>query len=346
LLEERFFVVTRKGLKLITVIAISSLTLATMVMAQTRPRPSAPAAAPSLLSSLPESDAVAQVKVNRLLSDVVPRVLANNPAKLAELNASIENFKTRTGLDPRSFDQIAVGVRYTYPREGVTKLVTAALARGTFSAGAMVAAGRLAANGKYREEKYAGKSVYIFSIDESIKLFGLIDLKLGEVAASPVDTNVLAVGDPVSVRSAIDAFAGRKRNNAELIALATHDPNAIIGFGGNVPQQVIKNLDLGNASFAGDLSGVRQAYGSVDANEKDVELFIGAKTVDADAARNLGDTLEGLKQFGALFVGRLTGAKGVLAKSALTNLKIVTNTNELEIRTAVAQSDIGPLMGN
>lgn len=337
---------TRTGLKLITVSAISSLTLATMVMAQTRPRPSAPAAAPSLLSSLPESDAVAQVKVNRLLSDVVPRVLANNPAKLAELNASIDNFKTRTGLDPRSFDQIAVGVRYTYPREGVTKLVTAALARGTFSAGAMVAAGRLAANGKYREEKYAGKSVYIFSIDESIKLFGLIDLKLGEVAASPVDTNVLAVGDPVSVRSAIDAFAGRKRNNTELIALATHDPNAIIGFGGNVPQQVIKNLDLGNASFAGDLSGIRQAYGSVDANEKDVELFIGAKTVDADAARNLGDTLEGLKQFGALFVGRLTGAKGVLAKSALTNLKIVTNTNELQIRTAVAQSDIGPLMGN
>ena len=89
---------------------------------------------------------------------------------------------------------------------------------------------------------------------------------------------------------------------------------------------------------AGDLSGVRQAYGSVNTNEKDVELFIGAKTVDADSARNLSDTLEGLKQFGALFVGRLTGAKGVLAKSALTNLKIVTNTNELQIRTAVAQS--------
>jgi hypothetical protein len=56
--------------------------------------------------------------------------------------------------------------------------------------------------------------------------------------------------------------------------------------------------------------------------------------------------LEGLKQFGSFFVGRLTGPKGVLAKSALTNLKITTQANELQIRTAVAQADIGPLMGN
>jgi hypothetical protein len=75
-------------------------------------------------------------------------------------------------------------------------------------------------------------------------------------------------------------------------------------------------------------------------------LFLAARAVNAEAAKNLGDTLEGLKQFGALFVGRLSGAKGVLAKSALANLQIVTQANELQIRTAVAQADIGPLMGN
>ena len=276
----------------------------------------------------------------------MPRVLANNAAKLAELNANIDNFKTRTGLDPRSFDQVAIGVRYTYPAEGVTKLVTAALAKGTFNAGAIIAAGRLASNGKYREEKYLGKPVYIFTLDESIRLFGVIDLKIRELAASPLDNNTLALGDPISIRSVIDASTGRKRNNTELITLATRDPNAIIGFGGNVSPEVIKNLRLGNASFAGDLSGLRQAYGSVNTVQNDVELFIGARTVDADAARNLGDTLEGLKQFGAMFVGRMGGPKGVLAKSALSNLKIVTEANELQIRTAVAQSDIGPLMGN
>jgi hypothetical protein len=298
-----------------------------------------------LLSSLPESDAVALVKVNRLLSDVMPRVLANNPAKIAELNANIDNFKTRTGLDPRSFDEVALGVRYAYPRDGVTKLVTAALAKGTFSAGAMVAAGRLASNGKYREEKYQGKSIYIFSLDESIRVFGVIDLKIRDLAASPIDANTLALGDPQNIRSVIDASTGRKRMNTELISLASRDPNAVIGFGGNISPQLLQNLNITNASFAGDLSGVRQAYGSIGANERDVEVFIGAKTVNNDAARNLGDTLEGIKQLGAMFVGRLSGAKGVLAKTALSNLKIVTQANEVQIRTAVAQADVGLLVG-
>jgi hypothetical protein len=53
-----------------------------------------------------------------------------------------------------------------------------------------------------------------------------------------------------------------------------------------------------------------------------------------------------LKQFGALLVGRLSGAKGVLAKSALSNMKIVAAANELQIRTSVAQAEVGPLFGN
>jgi len=338
-------VVTRRTLKsVLLVLAVAAVFATTPCLGQTRARTTP--TEPGLLSSLPESDAVAQVQVKRLLSEVMPRVLAGNSAKLAEVNANIEDFKTRTGLDPRSFEQVALGVRYTYPTEGVTKLVTAALAKGTFSPGAMIAAGRLASDGKYREEKYQGKPVYIFTLDQSIRLFGVMDLKIRELAASPIDSNTLALGDPMSIRSVIDAAQGRKRNNAALIALATQDANAVMGFGGNVSPQVIKNLNLGNASFVGDLSGLRQAYGSVNANEANIDLFLGAKTVDADAARNLGDTLEGLKQFGALFVGRMTGAKGVLAKSALTNLKIVTEANELKIRTAVAQSDVGLLIGN
>ena len=314
---------------------------------QTRPKTAtSPATTPSLMSSLPESDAVAQVKVRRLLNEVVPQVLANNPTKLAEVNADIDRFKTRTGLDPRMFEQLAMGVKYSYPSEGVTKLRTVALANGTFSSGAMVAAGRVAANGKYREEKYQGKSIYIFTIDENIKVLGLFDFAIREIAAAPIDTNTLALGDPIGIRSVIDVSRGRKRGNTELIALASRDPNAVIGFGSNLSPTLLKNLDVGNASITEDLSGLRQVYGSVGTTPKDVDLFLGARTVNAESARNLGDTLEGLKQFGAMFVGRLTGAKGVLAKSALTNLKILTQANELQIRTAVAQADIAPLVVN
>jgi hypothetical protein len=298
------------------------------------------------MSSLPESDAVALVKMNQLLNEAMPQILAGNPAKLSEANASIERFKERTGLDPRMFQQVALGVRFTYPSEGVTKVQTVALANGTFSAAAMVAAGRVASNGKYREEKYQEKTIYIFTLDEQIKLLGLFDVRIGELAAAPLDTNTLAIGDPAGVRSVIDAGRSRKRPNAELIALASKDPNAVIGFGANITEQLVGNLDIGNAPIAADLRTLRQAYGSVTTTGTDLQLFLAARAVNAQAAKNLGDTLQGLQQFGALLVGRLAGAKGVLAKTALSNMKIVADANELQIRTSVAQAEVGPLLGN
>ena len=210
----------------------------------------------------------------------------------------------------------------------------------------MVAAGRVASNGKYREEKYHDKTIYVFTLQEHIKLLGVFNFRISELAAAPLDTNLLALGDPAGVRAAIDVSRGRQNANAELIALASRDPNAIIGFGANMSEQMVENLDIGNAPIAADLKTLRQVYGSVGTTATDLQLFLAARAVNATAARSLGDTLEGLKQFGALLVGRLSGAKGVLAKSALANLKIVADANELHIRTSVAQAEVGPLLGN
>jgi len=299
-----------------------------------------------LLASLPQSDAVAQVKIRQLLNEALPQILANNSARLAEVTASIETFKTKTGLDPRMFEQVAFGMRFSYPSEGVTKVQTVALANGSFSPAAMVAAGRVASNGSYREEKYQGKTIYIFKLDQYVRVLGVFDFRISELAAAPLDNNILALGDPTGVRAVIDATRQHKRANAELIALANRDPNAVIGFGANVTEQLIGNMDIANAPIAADLATLRQVYGSVGTTEKNLELFLAARALNADAAKSLGDTLEGLKQFAALVVGRLSGAKGVLAKSALANMTIVTTANELQIRTAVPQADIGPLMGN
>lgn len=336
----------RKFLNLVIVLAVISSIMLIEGEAQTRDRRNSAPAASSLMASLPESDAVAQVKVKQLLNEAMPRILAGNPAKLSEANASIERFKERTGLDPRMFQQIALGIRFTYPSEGVTKLQTVALANGTFSSAAMVAAGRIASNGKYREEKHQDKTIYIFTLDEHIKLLGLFDFRIHELAAAPLDTNTLALGDPAAVRSAIDASRLRKRANAELIALASRDPNAVIGFGSNMSEQLAGNIYIGNAPIAAELRTLRQVYGSVGTTDTEFDLFIAGRAVNADAAKNLGNTLEGLKQLGAFFVGRLSGAKGVLARSALSNLRIVADADELHIRTSVAQAEIGPLLGN
>ena len=91
-------------------LAIVFVALFTQIQAQTRNRNTAAPAA-TLMASLPESDAVAQVKMKQLLSEAMPRILANNPTKLSEANASIDRFKDRTGLDARLFQQVALGVK-------------------------------------------------------------------------------------------------------------------------------------------------------------------------------------------------------------------------------------------
>jgi len=324
--------------------ALAAFGLSQIGFAQRRASGSAAGQVSSLLSSLPPSDAVALVNVKRVLDEALPKLLAENPVKLNEVNDELAKFKAETGLDPRSFDQVALGLQYTYPSESTTRIKTVALARGTFNAGAIVAAGRLAANGKYLEQRYQGKTIYIFTLERQVRLLGLWDLKVGELAVASLDGRTLALGNLNSVKEVIDTNRTGKRPNAELIAMATRDPNAVMGFGGNISEALLQNLRIGNDGIARELTAVRQVYGTLGLTTSDLELMLAARTVDTYAAKNLGDTVEGLKQFGGLFINRLSAAKGTLARSALNNLKIVTQGNELQVRTAVAQSQVAPLM--
>src|SRR2546428_2406324 len=278
-----------------------------------------------------------------LLNQTLPRILAQDPAKLAQANAEVEKFKARTGIDPRSFDRVVLGTRYVYPSPNVTKLETVAIARGTFDAKALVAAGRIAANGKYREEKYQGAAIVVISINDQMKLFGFWNMKVRELAVCGLDSNTLAIGDLGTVRAAIDA--GRKgRASADLVTLATRDPNAVIGFGANVPSALLANLNVGNDTVAKDAKSIRQVYGSLGSIENDVSLMLVARTDSADAAKNLGDTFEGLKQLGGILVTRMQQPRKALAQSALDNLKITTRGDDVEIRTRVDAASLASVI--
>ncbi|HEV7798308.1 MAG TPA: hypothetical protein VGO73_09140, partial [Pyrinomonadaceae bacterium] len=107
---------------------------------------------------------------------------------------------------------------------------------------------------------------------------------------------------------------------------------------------LLENLSLSNDSIARQLTAVRQIYGTLGMTSTNLELMVAARTVDTYSAKNLGDTVEGLKMLGSLAINRMSAAKGMLARNALENLKIATVGNELQIRTAVAQSQVAPLM--
>jgi len=299
-----------------------------------------PAAA---LSYLPASDGIAIIDVRRLLNETMPRVLAGDPAKLAQANAEIDKFKTRTGIDPRAFDRVVLGTRFTYPSPRVTKLETVAIAHGSFDAKALTASARTAAKGKYREEKYRGATISIIPVNDQMKLFGVWDMRINDLAVCALDPNSLAIGSVSTVRAAIDAGKSGKAS-AELVALATRDPKAVIGFGANLPQELMTSLNVGNDTIAKDASSIRQVYGFIGSTETDVSLMLVARTDSADAANNLNDTVTGLKQLGGLFIGRMAPDRKALAQAALDNLKITTRGTELEIRTQVAAANLASVI--
>jgi hypothetical protein len=296
-----------------------------------------------VLSYLPASDGIALIDVRRLLNETMPRILAGDPAKLAQANAEVDKFKTRTGIDPRAFDRVVMGTRFTYPSPRVTKLETVAIAHGTFDARALTAAARIAANGKYREEKYRGATISIITVNDQIKLFGVWDMRISDLAVCALDANSLAIGSVSTVRAAIDAGKSGKAS-AELAALAARDPKAVLGFGANLPKELMTNLSVGNDTIAKDASSIRQVYGSIGSTETDVSLMLVARTDSADAANNLNDTVTGLKQLGGLFIGRMAPDRKALAQAALDNLKITTRGTELEIRTQVAAANLASVI--
>lgn len=303
------------------------------------------AAIPAQTVPLPASDAVMFVDVRRLLTEAMPRALAGDAAKLAQVNAEIDNFKARTGIDARAFDRVAVGARFNSPSAGVTKIDhVVAVGHGTFNAGALAAAGRIAAKGKYQEVSHDGKTINVYSLNEQVKLFGLLNVRVSDLATAVLDSNTLAVGDLAGVRAAIDAQGGRGRVSPEMVMLAQRNPNAIIGFGGNVPTAVTQNLDLGNEEIAKSIASIREFYGSVGTTNDGFDMLTVLRTATAGDAKNLGDTLAALKQLAPLFLSQLSGDKGKLAQSALDSLKITAQGTEVQLSLALAQTDVAMMV--
>jgi hypothetical protein len=300
-------------------------------------------APPAIANYLPASDAIAIIDVKRLLNETIPNILGSDPAKLAQANAEVEKFKARTGIDPRSFDRVALGVRFTYPAGNATRLETVAIAHGTFDAKALVASARAAASGKSREEKYRGATITIIDVNDEMKLLGLWNMKVNELAICVLDPGSLAIGTLANVRAAIDA-GKQGRASADLIALASRDPNAVIGFGANVPRELLTKLDVGNDTIAKDVGSIKQVYGSIGSAQSDVSLMVVARTDTVQSAKNLGDTVEGLKQLGGIFITRMAPLRKALAQSALDNMKITARGNELEVRTQVAATTLAALI--
>jgi hypothetical protein len=297
-----------------------------------------------MLASLPSSDAVVSVDVRRLLSDGLPRAYNNNPAELARVNSEIDKFKASTGFDARVVERLVVGISYKQTPAGKTLVETVAVARGKFNAATLVAAARPAANNRMREEKYAGRTIHVFSIDAQVKMLGLFNMRLTDVAFTALDANTMAFGKLERVRAAIDAQGGRGRVSPDITALATRDANALVGAGGNVPAWLTQNLDIGGGNLSQSIASVRQFYSTLGTTTSGFSFLTALRTENADAAKTLSSTLTSLKSLAPFAIGQMAAPRARPLQSLVENTKVGAEGNDVLITLQLAQVDVAALI--
>jgi hypothetical protein len=311
-----------------------------------RPAPPSPKSTqtqPAAVIPLPASDAVLTVDLRRLLTEVVPRVLVSDPARLAQVTSDIEQFKSRTGIDARDFSALTVGTRITRLPSGATKFDrTVALAVGTFRADALLAAARAASKGTLAEQTYGGKTVYVLAVNDELKLFGLLKMHVKELALSVLAPNMLAVGEPASVRAAIDAQAGRGRADLSLSDFPK-GADDFIGFAGNVPVGVLSGMDTGLPNVDRAVASIRSFYGSIGSTPAGVRMTTVLRAQTANDAKQLYETAEAISRIAPGLI-TMAGEKAKFAKGLIDSLKITTKGNEVQFHLEVPQADISTLL--
>lgn len=334
-----------------TLLALAALAApALAVEAQTRrgrastpPRRAAATQTPSALAlPLPASDAVALVELRRLLNEAVPRALEGDAARAAQVNADIEQFKTRTGIDPRAFESLAVGTRVTQLPSGALKLDhVVAVGRGAFDQGAIVAAGR-AAGASYSSAQHAGKTVHVFNVNEQLRLFGLVRLRVGELAVSALDAETLAVGEPAAVRATIDAQAGRGRVDPALMNTPRTASDLVV-FAGNVPPGALAGIDVGLPEVNRSIASVRGFRGALAMTTGGFLMTTVLRASTAADAQKLGQTAEALRTVAPGLLAA-AGERARMARAAVESLKITTQGTEVQLRVELAQGDVASLL--
>jgi hypothetical protein len=282
-------------------------------------------------------------------------MLSGNQPMLDEVRQAIDEAKEKTGIDVRQFETLAAGVTAKPIAPKKYDIDSVLIARGQVNSGTVLAAAKLAAKGKYREEKIGERTVYIFEARDVAAVHapqgtsataGMIKKALGalskEMAAVALDANTLAFGDVAKVK---EAAAGTSKVDKEITGLLNKTATPVATFAARVPEGMSAFLPLENDELGKNIDSIKLMYGSMQVTAAGTNLNATARTLQADQAVSLKDTLDGLQMLGKMFLGSAKGADKQVYARLIDNVKFSNKGNEVSMSLAIAQTDVDFLIG-
>jgi len=308
-----------------------------------------------LVAMLPASDGVAIFDAKQFLGTALPTLLASNQPALTDITAKINEMSARTGIDLRKFEEIAVGIAAKQVSATETDYEPVAIASGDVTDGALNAIKKMSSNGSYREEKIAGKTVYIFtagpsmqqtsSTTSSSKISAAIDKALRglqrEIAVTAIDRNTLVFGCLDRVRETLE---GRTHVGADLTGLLAAKEMSVANFAFKPAGKMGKMLPLDTDMLGTSLDGIQYVTGAIDVTATGTTLQAMARTRLPHQAAELKDTLDVLQTMGTAVLGNSKKPGQAIYGRIIKNAKFTVRGTDVMFDLTVPQSDIDALV--
>jgi tetratricopeptide (TPR) repeat protein len=296
---------------------------------------------------LPASDALIVLDLKRVSSDVIPRLLIDEQDARA-LVIGLPNPKTIQLLDPRAIQRLVIGFRYSNlqneKRPDDFDVVTVAQSS---EAGQLSTLIRSRGSGKYREQQYAGKLLYITQSEQTEpkgQATTVTSSNETEWAIVALDANTLVFGDPAYVRSSIDVITGKGTTvSAELVAAVKRNSNALLSAAGLLPPSLmLVAQQFGNSDLSQMLQSLKRFYASVELIPTGWEIAVTLNTTSPEQTKSLVDLLSAFKTL-ALSLGPGKTKQDKLARDLMKGVVISARGTEVQIKDEIVQASVNEL---
>ncbi len=327
--------------RLYSAIGLAVLLCSAVVVTAARP------ASRELVAQLPPVDMIVTMDLQRLQSQTLPAFGALNPKMMAEINRALAEAQRESGLDPNAFETVVVGA--SKPDKSPNFI---ALVQGRFTAAEAIESGFAAAQRKNAKisrttREYEGFTVFILN-EGRVSAKGQPVVARQQWAVTALDGNTLAVGTFPMVQKAIEARLGRARVDEELVGLATRTPDALIGFGGVVPPEMLAALMGTNDKQLALLRGARRFAGSFNATGLDLSGAFSLIMETPAQANDIASALNGLRlMFGSHLImkgGKNTPPQMEILRKVVNEAQILAQDNEVKLQATVREPEVRQLM--
>lgn len=291
---------------------------------------------------LPPSDALIVLDFNRYSSEMIPRLLIDEPDARALVIAPTDSNMPEL-LDSRAIQRLVVGVRYKAPQnEKIPSDVEVVTVAQSSEAGQLPALIRSKGSGKYREQQYAGKTLYIRQSEPAEP--GSQAAQHIEWAIVSLDANTVVFGDPAYVRSSIDLTSGKGTTvSAEFVAAVRRNPKALFSAAGTLPPaSMFAGQQFANTELDHMLSSLKRFDASLQVTPAGLEVAVTLTTASAEQTKGLVDLLNAFKTL-AVSIGPVKTKQDKVARDLIKGLVISSEGSEVQIRDEIPQPSIDQL---